>query len=247
MGALAEQHAELEAILSGLDDEGWSRPSRCDGWTVLDVVLHLAQTDDMARASVQGTLQAHVEENAAVWASARDVDEGAAAMVASERARSHSEVHDRWRGGAEQLRRMLASCDPNERVAWVVGELSARTLATTRLAEAWIHTGDIAAAFGPLPPPADRLRHIVRLAWRTLPYAFGREGRDLAGPVAFELVGPAGEEWRFLPDEPATTTVRGSAHELCLVAGRRARPEETALQAEGPDAVAVLELVRTFA
>ncbi len=46
--ALEEQHSELAALLDGLDDAGWQRPTRCEGWTVADVVLHLAQTDELA-------------------------------------------------------------------------------------------------------------------------------------------------------------------------------------------------------
>jgi uncharacterized protein (TIGR03084 family) len=129
----------------------------------------------------------------------------------------------------------------------VAGQLAVRTLATTRLAEAWIHTGDVAIAFGPLPAATDRLRLVARLAWRTLPYAFTRAGRTMAGPVAFELVGPSGDEWRFAPDEPAATTIRGSALELCLVAGQRAHASQTGLTGDGPDTAAVLALVRTFA
>ncbi len=53
LAALAEQHAELDALLSSLDDAGWQRPTRCEGWTVADVVLHLAQTDEMALGSAQ--------------------------------------------------------------------------------------------------------------------------------------------------------------------------------------------------
>ena len=64
--------------------------------------------------------------------------------------------------------------DLSTRVRWVAGDLSARTLATTRLAETWIHTGDIASAIGIEPVATDRLRLIARLAWRTLPYAFDR-------------------------------------------------------------------------
>ena len=80
--------------------------------------------------------------------------------------------------------RPSAPADPHARVTWVAGELSARTLATTRLAETWIHTGDVAPAFGSSSPTV-RLWHIARLAWRTLPYAFARPGAT--GPVAFEL------------------------------------------------------------
>ena len=43
--ALRAQLAELDALLDPLDDAGWARPSACEGWTIADVVLHLAQTN----------------------------------------------------------------------------------------------------------------------------------------------------------------------------------------------------------
>jgi hypothetical protein len=69
----------------------------------------------------------------------------------------------------------------------------------------------------------------------------------LGGPVEFDLVGPGGDAWRFVPDDPAVTWVRGVGVELCLVAARRVAPVETALVTEGRDGPAVLELVRTYA
>lgn len=247
VAALAEQHAELAGILADLDIDDWPRSSRCDGWTVADVVLHLSQTDEMAIASLEDRFAAHIDAVAGAFARAADVDEGAALLVASGRGMSAADIHERWLTVGGDLRRALVSIEPSRRVQWVAGELSARTLATTRLAEAWIHTGDVAYAFGVVPEPADRLHHIARLAWRTLPYAFARAGRTLAGPVAFELDGPGGTAWTFLPDSPASTIVRGPVDDLCLVAGRRVNPAATALRTEGPDGDAVLDLVRTFA
>ena len=61
------------------------------------------------------------------------------------------------------------------------------------------------------------------------------------------LVGPNGEPWRFDPDAPALTTIRGSAAEFCEVAARRVEPDATDLVGDGPDAAAVLRLVRTYA
>src|SRR5581483_12245999 len=55
---LAEQDDELDGLVSGLDDNGWATPSRCPGWSVADVVLHLAQTDEMAAASADGRFSA---------------------------------------------------------------------------------------------------------------------------------------------------------------------------------------------
>jgi uncharacterized protein (TIGR03084 family) len=244
---LTAQHEELDAMLEGLDVEGWRQPSPCEGWDVSDVVLHLAQTDEMAIGSVQGRLDEVVERLTVGIGAATNVDDGAAFMVERERDRSTDQLWTRWRTGAAELREVLKEADPHDRVMWVAGELSVRTLATTRLAESWIHTGDVAAALGRQRQPTDRLRPIARLAWRTLPYAFGRAGRTLTGPVAFELRGPSGEQWSFVPDDPPLTTIRGEAVDLCTVAARRATPEETTLIGDGPDTEAVLELVRTYA
>jgi uncharacterized protein (TIGR03084 family) len=129
----------------------------------------------------------------------------------------------------------------------VAGDLAAITLATTRLAETWIHSGDVAAGLGRELTPTARLRPIARLAWRTLPYAFARAGKTMSGPVALRLTAPDGTLWEFEPDEPAVTTVSGPALDFCMVAARRTLPTDTALTATGPDAGAALELVRTFA
>jgi uncharacterized protein (TIGR03084 family) len=247
VGLLREQHEELAGLLSGLDEAGWRRPSRCEGWSIADVVLHLAQTDAMALASARGSFAEYLSEVGRSIGGSGSIDEGADRMVEQERGAPGSAVLARWQAGAAELRQALLACEPSRRVQWVAGQLSARTLATTRLAETWIHTGDVADGLGVGVSAGDRLRPIARLAWRTVPYAFTRAGRELSGPVAFELRSPSGEAWTFVPDEDPVTTIRGDALDLCLVAARRIDPADTGLQGEGPDTAAVLELVRTYA
>jgi uncharacterized protein (TIGR03084 family) len=244
---LAAQQEELAGLLGPLDDDGWHRPSPCPGWDVSDVVLHLAQTNEMAVASARGTLLEWLEEIGRQIGFGTNVDDGAGFMVERERGEPDSVLHARWRMSVDALAHALADTDPSARLVWVAGELSCRTLATTRLAETWIHTTDVAEALGVELAPTDRLRPIARLAWRTLPYAFARSGRELSGPVAFHLVGPSGDAWDFDPDEPAATVVEGLATEFCAVAGQRRDAADTSLTATGPDAEAVLALVRTFA
>lgn len=243
---LAAQHAELWSLLESLGETQWSRPSPCEGWDIADVVLHLHQTDRLAIASVRGDLGPDL---AGFFGTGGEtaVDDAAAASVASERGARGSDIGAEWRASAAELRAALADIDPSARLQWVAGQLSARTLAATRLAECWIHTGDVATALGVVVAPTNGLRHIARLAWRTLPYAFARSGRALAGPVAFDLVAPGGEHWSYGLDDAPVTVVRGPAADLCAVAGRRAEPGATALRATGPDAATVLELVRTYA
>ncbi len=248
VNAFVEQSDELRGLGNGLTEEEWAKPSRCDGWTLSDVVLHLAQTNDLAIASAEGTFLELVGAFAqATGVAPSSVDDAADLQVRAERGASGVEVFERWSTSADRLADALSSLDPHARVQWVAGELAARTLATTRLSETWIHTGDVAEGLGVDLPPTPRLRHIARLAWRTLPYAFGQAGDTMAGPVAFDLVGPDGARWAFGVDDSPITTVSGDAAELCLIAARRLDPADSSLSRVGPDAHRVLELVRTYA
>ena len=98
LNALHEQHSELAALLDPLDDAGWERPTRCEGWTVADVVLHLAQTDELALASAQGQYAEGLDVLAGGLEGRGNVDDGAAAIVDA-----------RTRGTARCAARTLAS------------------------------------------------------------------------------------------------------------------------------------------
>lgn len=250
MEALKAQVDELDELVAAVDDAGWARPSACPGWSVSDVLVHLAQTNEIATASVEGRW----DEATGLWADddarvdGTSVDDLADAGVAASRGRAGAEVRAWWRSTADVMLAAFAACDPAARVPWVVGEMAARTLCTTRLSETWIHTTDVAHGLGVPLAPTDRLWHVARLVHRTLPYAFGREGLAPPGPVRFELTAPrdASAAWVF-GDDGAPTVITGPAHDLCRVAGQRGTAAETALTGSGPDADAVLRLMRTFA
>ncbi|HUR73527.1 MAG TPA: maleylpyruvate isomerase family mycothiol-dependent enzyme [Sporichthya sp.] len=247
---LAAQHDELRIILTGLTPEQWDAPSLCEGWSVADVVLHLAQSDEVALGSARGTI-AIAAPNAGwdmepMYAGEANVDQIAAAAVEKQRGAAPADLLARWSRSAEALVETFALTDPKRLLPWVIGELPARTLATTRLAECWIHTGDIAHPLDLKMDFGPRLWHVARLAWRTIPYAFERAGQLLAGPVAVILDTPTGEVWEFR-DGAALTTVTGDVETFCQVAARRIPGHTSGLHASGPDADAVLDLLRTFA
>ena len=251
VGALREQHAELDALLSGLGAEDWRRAAPdCAGWTVADVVLHLTQTDELVLASRQNRFLERARDmmGQTDGESVGDVDDFAGLMVSRERGADPAQLYRRWRDAATAMDDMLAASDPRRPMRWVVDSLPARTLATTRLSEAWIHTNDVAGAVGADLQPDARLWHIARLGWRTIPYAFARAGMPApAGPVAARLVAPDGSAWNFEPDDPPATVISGPALEFCLIAGRRLDPSESSVEAVGPDAADVLTLIRTYA
>ncbi|HEX7168490.1 MAG TPA: maleylpyruvate isomerase family mycothiol-dependent enzyme [Acidimicrobiales bacterium] len=249
--ALREQLEELRAIVDGLDEHALALPSACEGWSIADVLLHLAQTNEMATASARGSLG----EAAAAWVGRdagapvrTDVNDIADAAVARDRGATGTEVRARWIASASDMAHALEACDPSARVQWVAGDMAPRSLATTRIAETWIHTGDVCAGIGTEQPESDRIWHIARLVHRTLPYAFLREGLAPPGGVRFALTSPtrASVVWEFGPDD-APTTIAGPAVDLCRVAGQRASASGTALVGTGPDAENTLRVMRTFA
>lgn len=239
--ALAAEGDQLEVLLAPLPEESWAHPSGCAGWTVSDVVLHLAQTEEAVVATTTGgTFE--VPKGVA----GRNVDEIMAGWVDAQRGAPPSEVLGRWTGARRAALDALRTADPDRPVAWAATPLKPRTLATTRLSEHWIHAQDIAEPLHADYPDTDRLWHIARLAHRTVPYAYAREGRDDAISLRLELTSPGGEPWTF--GEPgADVTVRGSASAFCRVAGRRLAPEEAGLEAEGERAGELLSLIRTYA
>jgi uncharacterized protein (TIGR03083 family) len=54
---MARESARLEQFFSTASDSDWEKPSRCDGWTVRDLLAHLAATEDYNRACLDGTVQ----------------------------------------------------------------------------------------------------------------------------------------------------------------------------------------------
>ena len=246
VAALQAQQHELATCVANATESDLLRPSRCPGWTVADVLLHLAQTNEMAVASVEGRLREHVDAVAARIPQVGGIDAWAGAFVDLERGDAVA-MRERWRASARAQVDAFAGADPDARVDWVVGSMAARTLATTRLTECWIHTVDVAVAFGPPPAPTERLWHTARLVWRTIPYALDQADLAVSGPVAFVLDAPDGSTWTFGDPADAATRVTGSALDLCTVAGQRGTAADTSLRGEGPDADAVLRLMRTFA
>ncbi len=235
----AEQN-DLSRLLSSLDDAAWDAPSLCEGWTVADVVLHLAQTEEgVVATTTGGGLKIPVAE-------ASSVDDMMDRWVASERGAPGTEVLARWEKARGDAIAGLRSA-PDEPMPWAAAPLKPKTLATTRLSEHWIHAHDIADPLGLDYPDTDRLHNVARLAHRTISYAYMRAGRDDPPTVYLRLESPNGDLWEF--GEPgADVTIEGPAGEFCRVAARRLPAGDAkGLRAEGDRADELLELVRTYA
>ena len=238
---LVAEQERLEAILAGLSQEQWLTESAAAGWTVADVVLHLAHGEEsvVATASVGAPpsgLTTGIEPG--------DVDGAMNRLVEQERTTPEA-TFERWRAARRAAVDALRAADPAVPVLWVAMQLKPRTLATTRLAEHWAHALDIATPLGVPLPDTDRLRHVAWLAHATLPYAFAVAGEP-AQPVFCDLTAPDGSSWQFgAPD--AGSTISGDAGAFCRVGAQRLAPEASGLVTTGPHAATALRVIRTYA
>jgi uncharacterized protein (TIGR03084 family) len=236
---LSAEYEQLDGVLSALAPAQWAHPSAAEGWTVADVVLHLAQSEELVIASVAG------DEAVFAAASAGRVDALADASVAAQRQISPADLLRRWRTAAGATPGALRAQPGGTRLPWITNRISPAALATTRLAEHWTHAHDIAGPLGIPYPDTARLRHIAWLGHRTLPYAFAIEGVD-GGPVYCELTAPGGQVWR-LGDPAAPSVITGPAAEFCRVGARRLAPGDSTLTATGPLGAQALAILRNYA
>ena len=248
---LAAEQERLEEILLGLDGAQWLSASAAQGWTIADVVLHLAQSEEGVEATA-----AHRPLRAGLGAVAGDtMDDRAAEAVRLERA-APAEVFARWQRARRAALAAVRAADPDQPLEWVAGPVKPATLATTRLAEHWAHGLDITGPLGISFPDTERLRHVAWLAHRTLPYALSLAGQP---PVAVrcELTPPdgggaegAGAEgsgtWRFGPPD-AESAITGTAGGFRRVAAQRLDPAQSGLRASGPYGATALGVLRTYA
>jgi uncharacterized protein (TIGR03084 family) len=259
---LVAEQERLEEILAALPADAWARESGAVGWTVADVVLHLAQTEEsVVLTTSTGSEQRDFFAGGALLAGSAGVAGGALlagsagvaggaldevmdAQVRAERADA-AEVFQRWRKARRAAVDALRAADPRQSFAWAATPLRPKTLATTRLAEHWAHGLDITGPLGVPFPDTDRLRHIAWLAHSTLPYAFrfaGQEPRD----VYCELTAPDGSTWSYGPTD-ADSRIDGPAGAFCRVGAQRLAPTESGLTTTGPYAGAALAVLRTYA
>jgi len=207
---LEAEQDRLQGILDGLDEALWASPSAATGWTVADVVLHLAQTEEAVLASATGaTLGVRP-------ASGATLDEVMDQLIQAERA-APARVFGRWRTARVAAVAALRAADPQRPLPWVEVPLKPATLATTRLAEHWAHGLDITGPLGIGFPDTARLRHIAWLAHRSLSYAFALAGEP-PHEVFCELTAPDGTtRWQYGPPR-ADSAITGPAGPFCRVA-----------------------------
>lgn len=236
---LEAEEDRLETILEDLTDEAWHHESAAAGWCVTDVVLHLAQSEEIVVSSSRsGGSSLRVDDDA------RELDAIMDSMVRAERS-SPKAAFDRWRKARREALQILRQADPHTTIPWATNPLRPATLATTRLAEHWAHGIDITTPLGIAFEDTDRLRHIAWLAHRSLPYSFALAGQEPV-EVHCQLSSHRGETWEFGSRE-ALSWITGPAGDFCRVGAQRMAVGASRLVASGPHGHLALQFLRNYA
>lgn len=237
---LAAEHADVDALLSGLSEDRWLLPTPAEGWDIRDQVSHLADTNDICVDTVTGGPRPLNSEALRYTTPEAFTQSG----VDKGRAMSAGAVLDWWRTSAARNREVLLEKDARDRVPWGLG-MSAKMMATARLMETWAHAGDIRGALGLEPSSTPRLKSIAFLTLRAVPYALSfAKVEQPAGALGAELTYD-GETW-LLGQGDADNMITGDALEFCRLGVRRVTRADTALKAQGALAEAALDNLRAF-
>jgi uncharacterized protein (TIGR03083 family) len=217
-------HAELIAMLRGLDAADWHRPTACALWSVRDITAHLLD-DDLRRLSFHRDGQAPpaggpIDGYASLVAMINRMN---AEWVAVARRMSPRVLIELLEVTGPMVVELFGSIDPHApahwAVAWAGEETSAHWFDVGRdYTERWLHQQQIRDAVG-APPLAGRewLLPVLDLFVRAVPVAYRAVVREDGTAVGLAIEGPAGGDW----------TLRREAGSWHLLAGRHPAPHAT--------------------
>ena len=145
------QRARLANTLAGLDAEQWATPSRCEGWSVKDVIIPLASTNRFWAFSIDQGL----EGAPTTYLTGFDPVASPAELVAGAQGTPPEETLSQFTEGNRALADALSRVDDWRVVAEAPpGHIAIGLVAIHALWDSWVHERDIVIPLG-LEPTAD--------------------------------------------------------------------------------------------
>ncbi|MET7337510.1 maleylpyruvate isomerase family mycothiol-dependent enzyme [Nonomuraea sp. NPDC005650] len=135
--------ARLDRFFSGLDEAGWQQPSRCEGWSVRDVLGHLAGEELYNHACLDGTVQDLLTRLSKAGVSGfNDFNEWS---VRQRRGMPVEEVLDEWRAENGETRRRMRELGPDGLIDTMAGPYPCGLQAFHYDSEYATHADDVGA------------------------------------------------------------------------------------------------------
>ncbi|MFI1294381.1 maleylpyruvate isomerase family mycothiol-dependent enzyme [Streptomyces sp. NPDC020792] len=196
---------EIAALIDWIGDDGWTRPSACAGWRVVDMIAHLGA---VATSIVAPTPP---DPDAPPMPAERERQHDV--LVDRRRSWSVEEVVGEWRTNTPKLLAALAGLQQGEAAAKEVtlpglGTYPQHMLANALAFDTFCHLrNDLLRPAGPLEldlpePDDDRVRPAVEWMLAGLPQMQGPElTTTVVAPITLELDGPGATTVTVLPAE----------------------------------------------
>jgi uncharacterized protein (TIGR03083 family) len=190
LAPVSRQRRRLESMLVALSLEDWGSASRCEGWTVQDVVAHVVGVNAFWLASVRAGLAGEPTRFLAAF----DPVETPALMVAQMRELTASQMLNQLTRSNDALLDVIAKIDDG---GWAMlaeappGHLPIRLVAHHALWDCWIHERDIAIPLGLSPPTeSDEVRSCLSYVCALSPALAIGSGVSVIGEFAVQADDP---------------------------------------------------------
>lgn len=147
---LLRQRRRLASLLGGLDAEQWAAGSRCERWSVQDVIAHLVSTNQFWALSIGAALGGRPTRFLGTF----DPVTSPVELVEAARSQPHADVLDHFVETNEAIADAIAELDDN---GWTTlaeappGHVPLRAVALHALWDSWIHERDIVLPLGLTP------------------------------------------------------------------------------------------------
>ena len=209
------QRRRFVEVLGTLDDDQWAALSRCDAWSVRDVVVHLADTTDFWGFSLHQGRKGEPSRFLATF----DPVATPVALVEGAGDIGGPQALERLSASVESLATLLDGLDADTWTAVAEappGHVSVTAVVHHALWDSWVHERDVMLPLGLEPEVhADEVVLSLRYAAALAPALLVSEGSDRSGTLVVETVDPAS---RFTVDVGrSVTVVDGTADDPNLV------------------------------
>lgn len=202
---LVRQRRRLGETLSEVADADWSSSSRCESWSVQDVVAHLVGTNQFWTLSISSALAGSPTR----FLEAFDPVATPAAMVEPTRQMAPGEVLSRYIESVDDLAKAVSGLSDE---AWSVpaeappGHIELRAVVLHALWDAWTHERDIVVPLGRQQAvEPDEIRACLVYAAAISPALLATRGSSRRGLLAINADDP---HTTFVVDAGTTVTVR---------------------------------------
>lgn len=154
---LDTESERVARFFEGLDDNGWTKDTRCEGWRIRELLSHLAGVETYHLACLNDDVQGWIERGRSLGAT--DMNSFNNVLVRERADRAAEEVLAEWRTSNAEVRRRMRELGPQATMSSSVGPYPVDLMGFHIDSEYATHADD-------MDVPIDADERARRTAWR---------------------------------------------------------------------------------